>query len=189
MGRIKKPHWSPVAYSLLNGKHRTGLYMRSTVFTVFLVFEKSKKKNFVDKNLPCLWKIFSVYEMSYLWNVLSMKFPIYEMSVYEMSVYEMSVYEMSFYEMFYLWNVVSKKCLSMKCPSMKCHNARFTPSGCKDKGLENLSLWLRLNSFVLNVNKKLKIYDVFFILWNVLSMKYILMILVESLTLKIRNIF
>ena len=106
MGRIKKPHWSPVAYSLLNGKHRTGLYMRSTVFTVFLVFEKSKKKNFVDKNLPCLWKIFSVYEMSYLWNVLSMKFPIYEMSVYEMSVYEMSVYEMSFYEMSYLWNVL-----------------------------------------------------------------------------------
>ena len=46
---------------------------------------------------------------------------------------------------------------------MKCHNARFTPSGCKDKGLGNLSLWLRLESFVLNVNKKLKIKDVFYL--------------------------
>ena len=34
-----------------------------------------------------------------LWNVLSLKWPIYEMSVYEMSFYEKSFYDMFFYEM------------------------------------------------------------------------------------------
>ena len=34
-----------------------------------------------------------------LWNVLSLKWPIYEMSVYEMSFYEKSFYDMFFYEL------------------------------------------------------------------------------------------
>ena len=88
--------------------------------------------------------------MSYLWNFLSMKCLIYEISIYEMSIYEMSsmkcpymkcplywmslfeifsllnvLYEMSYllnvlYEMSYLWNVLSMKYPSMKCPYMKC---------------------------------------------------------------------
>jgi len=49
--------------------------------------------------------------MSYLWNVLSMKWSIYEISVYEMTFYEMSFLwndlsmKCPFYEMIYLWNL------------------------------------------------------------------------------------
>ena len=71
----------------------------------------------------CLWKIFSAYEMSYQWNVLSMKCPIYEMSY----LYKVLSLKCPIYEMSYLRNVLSMKCpiyimsyhwnvLSMKCP-------------------------------------------------------------------------
>ena len=62
------------------------------------------------KNLLCLWKIYPVYEMSYLWNVLSMKCPIYEMSylwnvlfmkcsINDFVIYKMFIFEMCSYEM------------------------------------------------------------------------------------------
>ena len=42
--------------------------------------EKRKEKIIIcKKNVLCLWKIFSVCAMSRLWNVLSMKSPIYKM--------------------------------------------------------------------------------------------------------------
>ena len=84
-----------------------------------------------------------IYEMSFLWNVLSKKCPFYEMS-YLRNVLSKKclIYEMSFLwnflsmEMSYLWNVLSMRCtiyemsclwnvLSMKCLSMKCPNAIF----------------------------------------------------------------
>ena len=102
--------------------------------------KKREKKNIsCKKYLPGLWKIFSVYEMSNLWNVLSMNCPVYELS-YLWNVLSMKCpeYEMSYLrnviamkcpvcEMSYLWNVLSMKCLiyemsclwnvlSMKCP-------------------------------------------------------------------------
>ena len=36
-----------------------------------------------------LWNVF-IYEMSYLWSVLSMKHPIYDIIICEMSFYEIS---------------------------------------------------------------------------------------------------
>ena len=64
--------------------------------------EKRKEKlSFVKKNVLCLWKIFSVCAMSRLWNVLSMKSPIYKMP-YQWNVlsikspiYDIVIYEMS----------------------------------------------------------------------------------------------
>ena len=57
----------------------------SLYWSIYIRFKITK-----TKNLLCLWKIFSIYKMSYLWNVPSMKCPIYEMSFYKMSFYEMS---------------------------------------------------------------------------------------------------
>jgi len=70
-------------------------------------YEDEKKKNIICKkisvnemslSMKCL-----IYEMSCLWNdlsikCLSIKCLVYEMSFYEMSFYEISCYEMSFYE-------------------------------------------------------------------------------------------
>ena len=67
--------------------------------------------------VSCLWNVLSikcpVYKMSCLWNVLSMKFPVYEMScLWNVLFIKCPVYEMSC-----LWNV-----LFMKCPvyEMSC---------------------------------------------------------------------
>jgi len=61
--------------------------------------------------------------MSYLWNALSMKCPIYEIS-YPWNVISMKC---AIFEMSYLWNVLSMKYLSMTFLPMKCHNAIFHP--------------------------------------------------------------
>ena len=58
------------------------------------------------KSFLCLWKIFSVYEFSYLWNVLSIKCPPMKCLSSNCLFMKCPIYEMS-----YLWNV-----LSMKCP-------------------------------------------------------------------------
>ena len=71
------------------------MYMGSTVFTFSLVYEKSKK-NFVCKK-SCL----PVENLLCLWNVLSMKCPIHEMS---------------FLWNVRLWNVFLWNFLSLKCP-------------------------------------------------------------------------
>ena len=83
------------------------MYMGSTVLSLFLDYEKFKKTNFVDKKfLLYPWKIFSVYEMSYLRNVPSQKCSIFKCLIYEMpfikclslkfSIYEMFIYEISY---------------------------------------------------------------------------------------------
>ena len=51
-----------------------------------------------------------VYEMPGLWNVVSMKWPVYEMSIYEMSIYEMSYLWFCYLCNFHLLNVLSMKC-------------------------------------------------------------------------------
>ena len=65
------------------------------------------------ENLLCLWKIFSVYEMS-----LSMKCPIYEMSylwnvrLWNVFLWNVLCIKCPMYKTSYVWNV-----LSMKCPN------------------------------------------------------------------------
>ena len=73
------------------------------------------KKFFSVNEIACLRKIFSVYEMSifrksYLWNVLSIKYPIFEMS--------------------YIWNFLSVNVLFIKCPInvMSLYKRFFTPA-------------------------------------------------------------
>ena len=72
------------------------VYGKHCIYVFTCLWKIERKKNFLikifplsRKNLLCLWNILSmkcpIYEMSYLWNVLSMKCPIYEMSFYEMS--------------------------------------------------------------------------------------------------------
>ena len=91
-----------------------------------------------NNNFPYLGKMFSVDEMSYLWNVQSMKNVLSRWNVLSMkgSIYEMSFYEKCsqsmkciIYERFYLWNVPSMKnvlsrwnVLSMNSLSPKCLN-------------------------------------------------------------------
>ena len=64
--------------------------------------------------LLCLYNVlsmkFPVYEMSCLWNGLFMKCPAHEMSC--------------------LWNVLSMKCLSKKCLSMKCLSMKCLSMKC-----------------------------------------------------------
>ena len=62
------------------------------------IFHRHGKISF-KKNLLCLWKIFFVFEISYLWNVLSMIL---------LSMKCLSI------------KCLSMKCLSMKYLSMKC---------------------------------------------------------------------
>ena len=101
------------------------------------------------KNLLCLWKIFFVFEISYLWNVLSMILlsmkclSIKCLSMKCLSMKYLSMKCLSMWNVFlrnvflwnvflwnvFLWNVFLKylfmKCLSMKCLSMKYPNATF----------------------------------------------------------------
>ena len=72
-----------------------------------------KKSPLSMENLLWLWNVLSmkcpIYEMSYLWNVLSMKY---------LSM-KCPIYEISFYEMSYLWNIFLWNVQSMKCPNAK----------------------------------------------------------------------
>ena len=53
--------------------------------------------------------------MFYLWNVLCMKCPIYEMSfLWNVLSMKCSIYEMSYLWNFFLWNVLSIKCDNMQ---------------------------------------------------------------------------
>ena len=56
-----------------------------------------------------------IYEMYYLWNVLSMKCPIYERS-YQWNVLSMKCL---IYEMSYLWNVVTMNCRNLEMSVFK----------------------------------------------------------------------
>ena len=84
--------------------------------------------------MSCLWNVlfmkFPVYEISYLWNVMSMKCPVYEMSCLwdNLSVKCLLCNVVKNSPMFYiscLWNVLSLKypvffkflLFSMKCPA------------------------------------------------------------------------
>ena len=99
----------------------------------------------------CLWKIFSAYEMSYQWNVLSMKCPIYEMSY----LYKVLSLKCPIYEMSYLYNVLSLKCpiyemsylrnvLSMKC--RPCLPSKASEIQLKSSSFSNFVLRLFNNS-------------------------------------------
>ena len=56
-----------------------------------------------------VWLKWPIFEMTYLWNDLSMKWPIYEMT--------------------YLWNDLSMKWPSIRCVSIKCPNTKYIQSG------------------------------------------------------------
>ena len=61
----------------------------------------------------------------HIWNVLSIECPYLKFSLYWMSSMKCPIYWMSsmkcpIFEMSYLWNVLSMKYPSMKCPYMKC---------------------------------------------------------------------
>ena len=105
-----------------------------------------------EKELPYPWKVFSVfdipvYEMSCLYNVLSMKCPVCEMSydpIYEMPcLWNVLSVKCPIYEMSCLWNVLSVKCpvCEMSYPwnvlSMKFLSIKFVPTPKK-----NIQTWI-----------------------------------------------
>ena len=98
-------------WSLSDEACRSPMGLRLKIYLICRCFESAVYENYsLSMKSP-------IYEISYLWNVLSMKCPIYEMSFYELS-YLWNVLSMKcpIYEMSCLWNV-------MKCLSLKCHNA------------------------------------------------------------------
>ena len=86
-----------------------------------IICKKNEKNFFCKRNPLCLWKIFSVYEISFVWHVLSMKCPLLLLLLNRTSGGSMKC---PIYEMSYLWNVFYMILLSMKFLSIKCHNAR-----------------------------------------------------------------
>ena len=98
--------------------------IRRALYLHFPLSMKNRRiQNFVDKkkplsmeNLHCLWNVlfmkYSIYEMSYLWNVLSMKCLSMKWLPMKCLVYEMT----------YLWNDFLWNVLSMKCPNAKNFN-------------------------------------------------------------------
>ena len=82
-------------------------FKKSPIYEMFYIWNVISMNLWNILSLKCSVYKYPVYEMSCLWNVLSMKCPIYEMSC--------------------LWNVLSMKChiCVMSCLwnflSMKCH--------------------------------------------------------------------
>jgi len=78
--------------------------------------------------MSCLWNVLSlkcpVFEMSYLLNVLSLKCLIYEISCHGMSCHGMSCHEMSCYGM---------SCHEMSCHGMSCHEMSSHEMSCHSR--------------------------------------------------------
>ena len=117
--------------------------------------QRGRRKNIVMSNL---WNIFFVYEMSYLcnvlsmkyirclWNVLSMKCLLWNFLSLKCPLWIFLSMNCHIYEMSCLWNVLSMKYFSMKWPNtilskcVLCSTVHLALSGSQSPKFKRVSL-------------------------------------------------